>query len=253
MHGEHRMGTPWFQIHPAQQRARLRLVCFAYAGGSAQVFSRWPQQMPNWLEVCAVQSPGRGRRFSEPPIAHLDSKVQLLRQAINQLSPLPTVFFGHSNGALLAFELARALQQRGDDSVRHLLLSAKRAPHLPARRKPIHKLPQSEFVAELKSYQFTPDEVLQNDELMALFSPMLRADFALSETHRFHSTPKFTGPATLMYGLQDHDVPLADVRAWADLIDGEVDEVAFDAGHFFLADEEQALLKSLNHLLESLA
>ena len=240
----------WFKIYHQSHQPKLRLFCFPYAGGSAQIFSKWADFLPQAVDIFAIQAPGRGRRFSEKPIASLKSKMQILHQEILPYTDIPYMFIGHSNGALLAYELARELQKSGNCNLQHIILSAKRAPHLPDIKQPIHDLSQSEFVSKLKEYDFTPNEVLANEELMELFSPMLRADFALSETHDFDQGLKLQTDASLFWGNEDEDVPLDDVLAWKELIDGEVNLVEFNDGHFFISHSEEMFLREVNKLIK---
>lgn len=244
--------SAWFKRYQSSGPAQLRIFCFPYAGGSAQIFSKWINKIPYPIELFALQSPGRGRRFNEKPIDCLTTKVQVLHREILPYVDLPYLFIGHSNGALLAYELARELQKSGNCNLQHIVLSAKRAPHLPRIREVIYDLPQAQFLARLKDYNFTPDEVLENQELMALFLPMLRADFALSDTHQFNAKQPLQADASLYWGTQDHDVPLADVLAWQELIEGNAQLVEFDDGHFFISSSETQFLQQINQLLATI-
>ncbi len=240
----------WFKIYQSSPAAKLRIFCFPYAGGNAQIFSNWSNQLPESVDLYAIQSPGRGRRFSEKPIGCLKTKVQILHQEILPFTDIPYIFVGHSNGALLAYELARELQKSGNCNLQHIVLSAKRAPHLPSLKEPIHALPKKQFLAELKDYNFTPNEVLENEELMELFMPMLRADFSLSDTHQFDQGCRLDSDASLFWGNQDEDIPLGDVLAWKELINGETNEVEFNDGHFFITNSEDLFLQEINQLIK---
>ena len=242
----------WFKKYTSNPQPQLRLFCFPYAGGSAQIFSDWSQNLPQSVDLFAIQAPGRGRRFSEPPIANLIEKTRILHQEILPYTDVPYMFVGHSNGALLAFELARELQKSGNCQLKHMVISAKRAPHLPSIKGPIHDLAQDQFLAKLKEYKFTPDEVLQNEELMELFSPMLRADFALSETHDFNKLPHLQANTSLFWGRHDEDVPLTDILAWKELLDGKVNLIEFDDGHFFISHKQQQFLQEINRIINAI-
>ncbi len=244
--------SDWFKVYRSYEQPKLRVFCFPYAGGSAQVFSEWATKLHNTVDLFAIQAPGRGRRFSEKPIGCLKEKVRLLHQEILPYTGVPYMFIGHSNGALLAYELARELQKSGNCHLQHIVLSAKRAPHLPNIKEPIHDLPQNEFIERLKEYDFTPDEVLQNDELMELFSPMLRADFSLSETLDFDSNDSLESNTSVFWGNKDKDVPYNDVLAWKELINGEVNFVEFDDGHFFISQCQKQFLQNINDLISQI-
>jgi medium-chain acyl-[acyl-carrier-protein] hydrolase len=242
--------SKWFRkFRYAGAAARLRLFCFPYAGGSASVFDGWDKLLPPYVDVFAIQSPGRTVRFTEPPIRDLNAKVAALADDIRPYLDVPAVFVGHSNGALTAFELARELQRRGQGDVRHVVLSAKRAPHLP-KLDPIHALPYDEFVQRLKALKATPAEVLEHEELMAIFEPMLRADFALSETHEYRPDVRLAAPATLFWGEHDEDVPRDDMLAWREHIASETELIAFHGDHFFIHSHRTEFVSQLRTILE---
>ncbi len=244
--------SQWFKKHRCSGIAKLRLFCFPYAGGNATIFGGWAEHLPSGVDLFAIQSPGRGRRFTETPISCLRTKVKELYSEIVPFLDVPSIFVGHSNGALVAFELARELQKNKVGNLNHLILSAKRAPHLPPIKPNLHNLPQEQFIKELKNYDFTPDEVLENEELMELFTPMLRADFSLSETYDFEEDMKLKTPTTLFWGNRDNDIPKDDMLAWQKCIDNPVNFTEFDGGHFFIDSSKDSFLTELNKILNNL-
>ena len=243
--------SSWFLKSQSKTETKLRLFCFPYAGGSASVFSDWHKYLPDFVELCAIQAPGRGRRFTETPISCLKTKVALVHRELIQYTDIPYIFVGHSNGALLAYELARELQNSGNCNLAHIILSAKRPPHLPEIKPQMHDLPHSEFIRKLKEYDFTPDEILKNDELMELFSPMIRADFSLSETHQHQSKPLLDASASIFWGSRDSDVPFNDVIEWNQLISGNLDLVEFNDGHFFIDSMKSKYLAEVNTIINN--
>lgn len=242
--------SKWFKKYRYNGRAaKLRLFCFPYAGGNASIFEGWEKSLPEGVDVFAIQAPGRTVRFAEKPIASLPEKVAILAREIKPYLDVPHVFVGHSNGALTAFELARALQLAGGSQPRHVILSAKRAPHLP-RRERIHDLPYDRFVAKLREMKATPAEILESDDLMQLLEPMLRADFALSETHRFRTDVQLDSPATLFWGAADEDVPRDDMLAWKEHIARDVSLVEFGGDHFFINEQRSEFVARVRDVVE---
>lgn len=245
--------NPWFHIKKPAPQAVIRLFCFPYAGGSAQIFSDWCNSLPDSVEVIAVQYPGRGSRFVDPLIGTCKGMVEALIPNILPALDKPFVFFGHSNGGLVSFELARALYQQGVRQQIHHFISAKRAIHLPQTRKPMHAMGEQEFLKAVEELGGTPPEILAQKELMELFTPILRSDFSLSETFAYEGEHKLACDATLLYGLQDEDVPVEDVLQWQELIENKVQTQEFTDGHFFINSQKEQLLAYLNQRLNTLA
>jgi len=234
--------TPWLITPNPRPQANWRLFCFPYAGGAARIYQPWATALPSNVEVCAVELPGHGRRLTKPPITQLATLIQHLEIAIQPWLDKPFVFFGHSLGALVAFELARSLRQHQCPIPALLWVSAARAPHLISPNPPIYQLPQADFIAELRRYSGTPDEVLANAELMELLLPMLRADFALLETYRYHDQAPLTFPITAFGGEADAIVSLEDIRPWQIHTDAAftLERVAGD--HFFVHNPQTVSL-----------
>ncbi len=241
----------WFINYRPNPRARIRLFCFPYAGGSPSVFRHWPDSLRADAEMLAVQAPGRGARISEPPIASMPTLVQQLCDSIAPLLDRPYVYFGHSCGALVAFELARRLQQLHYPGPEHVVLSARRAPHLPPLDPPVASLPDTEFLEVLRTYGAMTEDVLADRDLLALVLPTLRADIALLETHVHRPVPKLSVPATILGGTSDPLVPQADLRAWQDLISAPVRFRMIEGGHFFLKEVPGEVVGCLDEILLS--
>lgn len=228
---------------------RLRLFCFPYAGGSASLFESWANAFED-VEVLAVQLPGRSNRIDEDPLESVSLIVTGLLGELADVVDLPFVFFGHSNGALLCFELARELQRRGIDGLMHIILSAKRALHLPRTRPDRYDLPYDRFIDELRSINGTAEEFLRNPELMKLFVPMIRADFKVNETHRYDADVRLKCPASLFAGALDVDISRADMLAWHDIIDSDdIRYTTFPGDHFFIHSQQPLVQAEINAVL----
>jgi len=240
----------WLVCPQRQVRPRLRLFCFAYAGGSAWIFRPWAKQLPATIEICAIELPGRGKRLMEPALTDLSELIQALGpQLLPQLN-IPFAFFGHSMGALIAFELCRWLRQTVQLTPAHFWVSAARSPHLPIEPPLMHTLSDEDFVERLKSYQGTPTSVLNNTELMSLMLPTLRADFTLLETYRYQPRAPLNCPMTGLWGQQDPIVDRAGVAAWqVQATRFELEAIAGD--HFFIQQPLfiQQLLPTLGALI----
>jgi medium-chain acyl-[acyl-carrier-protein] hydrolase len=234
-------------------RATLRLFCFPYAGGGAQIYRHWSSSLPPSVEVCAVQLPGRGNRLMEPPFTSITDAVAHLTAAFAPLLDRPLVLFGHSMGALISFELARSLRRTYGVEPRHLFVSGRRAPHIPRTRPPIDQLPDPELIEELQRLNGTPREVLDNEELMQLMLPTIRADFALVRSYRYEPDAPLACPITALGGLQDEDVPREQLEAWREHTAAACTVRMFAGDHFFLQSAEPLLLRVLARDLQQLS
>lgn len=235
----------WIVGRRRNPRARLRLFCFPYAGGAASVFHGWSESLPADIEVCPIQFPGRGTRLMEPPFSRLPPLVESLTVALMPLFDRPFAFFGHSLGALVSFEVARQLRANHQIGPSCLIASAGPAPQIPHRGSPIHHLPERAFSTELRRLNGTPDELLNNRELMDIVMPSLRADFALYESYRYLPEPPLDCPISTFGGMSDEKVSHRDLEAWRDQTNGAFSIRMFQGDHFFLKTTQPLVLQAL--------
>ncbi|HEX8719944.1 MAG TPA: thioesterase II family protein [Pyrinomonadaceae bacterium] len=235
----------WFNCQKTGAPPAVRLFCFPYAGGGAAIYRSWGGILPKPVEVCAAQLPGRGTRMREPAVSDLGALVRALADALENDLDRPFAFFGHSMGALICFELARHLRERGAPQPVHLFVSGRRAPQLPSTQRVIHDLPEPEFVEELRRLQGTPPEVLEHPELMQLLSPLLRADFSLAETYAYAPGPPLDCPVSAFGGLQDEEVGREELEGWKEQTTGRFKLRMMPGNHFFLDEGRQPLLRSI--------
>ncbi|ESA31973.1 microcystin synthetase-associated thioesterase [Leptolyngbya sp. Heron Island J] len=217
-------------------------MCFAYAGGSAWIFRTWAKQLPNTIELCAIELPGRGKRIAEPALKQVSSIVENLGPELLPYLNVPFACFGHSLGALVAFELCRWLRYTTQLNPYHFWVSAAQAPHLPATVSPMHTLPETEFINELKRYKGTPTSILNNAEMMALVLPTLRADFTVLETYHYQPSEPLNCPITGFWGQQDTIISQSEVAAWH-IHTQDFSLKAIDGDHFFM--QQPSFIKRL--------
>lgn len=237
--------SPWVEHLSPGQNHQLRIFCFPYAGGSAQVFRTWQRLFPAEVDVCPVQLPGRGKRISEPPFTSIQSLAKAIADAIFNSSLVPFVFFGHSMGALISFELARELRRRGSVGPQHLFLSGRRAPTAPDPDSPTFNLPHDEFIAELRRLNGTPPELLSIPEATELFLPLLRADFEMVDTYVYEDEEPLAYPITVYGGLGDESVSRDSLREWQKQTTATCKERMFPGDHFFIHNPKSELFTVL--------
>lgn len=228
-------------------QARLRLFCFPYAGSGAASFYQWSKGLPREIQVCPVQLPGRENRLMVPLFTRLQPLVKELAPALLPYMDVPFAFFGHSMGGLVAFELARELRRRHKSGLLHLFVSACRAPQLPDSAQPLHQLSESSFVEKFcDRYHGIPDVVLQSEELMKLFLPVLQADMAIVETYVYSAEEPLDCSISAFGGLADREVSRDDLAAWRVLTRSTCSLRMLQGDHFFLQSNREAILQAVS-------
>lgn len=155
---------------------------------------------------------------------------------LRELPALPIVVFGHSMGALIAYEMALAMEAAGMQPLR-LVVSARCAPHFPPRREAVHDLSDERLVAELRALGGTPEEFFRSRELQDLFLPMLRSDFRLSETYLRPDPQPLACDLVALAGADDAHARANDVEQWHAIAGGRFALHVLEGGHFFLFDD----------------
>jgi len=238
--------NPWFSNLRPKPDARMRLFCIPYGGGTATVFQQWPNFLPADVEVWAVNLPGRGRRLMEPAFVSLVPLAEALAQAMPTLSDKPFAFFGHSMGGLIEFETARQLRKAGGRLPERLFVSGCFAPHIPDPH-PIHHLPEEEFIREVRRLGGMPAEVLQNQELLELVLPSLRADFTVTETYlASQDEPPLPSSISVFGGWRDPLTTRESLDAWRSHTAGQFSLRMLPGDHFFLISQQHLLLDMIS-------
>jgi medium-chain acyl-[acyl-carrier-protein] hydrolase len=245
--------NPWIRCSEPNPAATLRLFCFPYAGGNANLFRTWSSGLPDSTEVCAIQLPGRGDRLSDPLLTTISDVIAALVPDLLPYLDRPYAFFGHSMGALLAFELARYLQGRSltHSPLQHLIVSGRRAPTIGDRHPTLHTLPDAEFLDELRKLNGTSPEVLAHEELMQFFLPILRADFSICGTYVYQEAPPLSCPITVLGGEGDRSEPPELLTDWKLQTQQACSMHLLTGDHFFIQSQQAEVLEVVGDRLIS--
>lgn len=244
--------TDWIARPHPNPSARLRLFCFPYAAGGDAMFRTWWQALPADVEVCAIRLPGRDQRLHEPLFSRITPLVEALADALAPELARPHALYGHSMGARVAFELAREQRRRGRAEPALLAVSGRPAPQCPGR-DPMHALSTDQMIARLRRLGGTPEAVLREPELMAMFLPILRADLAVNEAEPHRPEPPLACPILALGGTHDERCLRDELDAWRDQTRGGFTAEIFPGGHFFVHTAGRELLAALSRALGSLA
>jgi medium-chain acyl-[acyl-carrier-protein] hydrolase len=233
--------------------ASLRVFLFPYAGLGPSVFRSWVAEFPPHVEVCLVQPPGREGRWAEQPFVSVAAMAEAATDALIPHLATPFVFFGHSLGALVSFEITRRLRRRNAPLPLKLIASAHRAPQLPNPHPPLRQLNDQDFIDQIcRQYGGISQAVLDHPDLIALMLPCLRADFTAFETYRYEPEEQLACPISAFGGTTDGRVSPDEVAAWREQTSDSFTMQMLDGGHFFLQNRRDELLSAIRQELGAL-
>ncbi|WP_372157915.1 thioesterase II family protein [Xanthomonas campestris pv. fici] len=237
-------------IVTAPEPAALHMVLCPFAGGSGGGFRSWYGIDDAAVDVSLAVYPGRDHRMREPCATDIATLAGQLDQALTAsgIAPGRFILAGHSMGAQVAFETCARLERRGEAPA-GLVLSGCHAPHLRGRRLLSH-LDDEDFLSELVDIGGCSPELLSDPGLLALFLPMLRADFRATETYQ-HPPPspqqRLRTPALLIHGSGDEEARHDEVTAWKDWLHDVEGPVAISGDHFYVTRRPRAFLGHTTH------
>lgn len=240
----------WFVTPRRVVNPQLRIFCFPYAGGNANSYSSWVKSLPTSVELVGIQPPGRAARIAEPAHTAMKPLISDLLPRITDLLNVPYIFFGHSLGSRVAFELMHRCHEANLPLPVHFIASGSRSPDKGDETDITYNLPEDEFIKTLKDMNGTPEQILQNKELLELFIPLLRADFQLGETYCFQHQKQFNCPVTVFGGSDDKDVSIEHLNGWDKFFVDSAKVQIFPGGHFFIEENQQLVLERMNVIIQ---
>jgi len=232
------------------ERARLRIICFPHAGGAARFFRPWGPLLPDGVELMAVQYPGREDRLAEPLVSDAVVLAEALAAEIGALPTVPTVLFGHSMGAVVAYEVARRHRARSGPPLL-LAVSAQPAPQT-QRSEGVHLRDDDGLAEELIKIGGSAD-ALADPDLREHILPIIRNDYRLFETYRhLHSDP-WDRPIVVYSAEQDTQATEDELAGWREVTSAECAFRVLPGDHFYLLPHASETIADLLDRAEALS
>ncbi|MDT0309690.1 alpha/beta fold hydrolase [Streptomyces sp. DSM 44917] len=230
----------WVRRYHARPDAAVRLVCLPHAGGSASFFFPFSRALPADLEAVAVQYPGRQDRHAEPLIPAVPELADAVYAALLPWADRPLAFFGHSMGAILAFEVARRFEREKGLVAAALFASGRRGPTT-HRDERVHERDDQGLLDELRSLSGTDSQVLGDEELLRMVLPAIRSDYRAIETYAYRPGPPLRCPVHVLTGDTDPKVTAPEAAAWSEVTTHPARVHTYPGGHFFLTTHQAAI------------
>jgi len=229
----------------------IKLFCIPYAGGSATVYGKWKPYLNEAIEIIPLELAGRGKRFASDQYRDIEEAVRdVYAQLKDEITEdTPYAVFGHSMGSLIAFELAYKIHENNLPPPVHLFFSGRKPPDDCKEATKYHKLPNEEFLHEVKKYGGMTEEILAQRKLLDIFLPIIRNDFRIIETHSFlQKDSKLNCDISAFYGKKD-DMTERDMQRYDRFSRKACKVYGFDSGHFFIVEDMESVTDTINNIL----
>ena len=225
---------------------KIKLFCLPYAGGSAKIFTSWRTYLDPRIAIVPVELAGRGSRLFEPMYVDrreaIEDSFNLIK---DQIENDPYILFGHSMGALIAYELVQKIKSEGLPAPMHVFFSGSKAPHLKTNLKKYHLLDEEDFKNAVIELGGTPTEFFENPELMEIFLPLLKNDFKLAISMTIEEIVPLEKDISIFYGTED-ELTMGLSKEWENYSKTHCFMYPIKGGHFFLNDEQETLVHIIN-------
>lgn len=241
----------WYLKYRPNSQASIRLFCFHHSGGGASTYYRWLDHISDKIELIGIQLPGRENRFTEPLENNIRDIIVKLGENFFPYREKPFFVFGHSLGALIGFEFVQFISQFYSISPCCIIVSAAKAPHLPYRRKALSQLDNATLKEELKAYNGIDMNILDNDELLSLFLPIIKSDFSILEKYQYSYSKPLPCDILALSGAEDLTVNEKEILAWSAHTTGNFKHLSFSGKHFFLRNHKKKIVEMINKIGDS--
>ena len=214
---------------------KLNLICLPYAGGTKHSFRYLNKSILENVNIHSYDYPGHGNRIKESCLTDMNDIVDDIYSQIQPLLNKPYAIYGHSMGAILSYLLTRKIELNKLNLPLHVFVSGTDAPSVRHKKELRYSLPKDQFIEKLKKLGGMPDEILENEELLGFFEPILRSDFKAVETFKYSKQNPLEVPITVMIG-DGEELEEEDVLKWQDETVHQLDVYTLKGGHFFIFD-----------------
>ncbi|GIG59295.1 oleoyl-ACP hydrolase [Longispora fulva] len=242
--------TTWLRRFRPAADAAVSLVCLPHAGGSASFFFPVSRALAPAIDVLAVQYPGRQDRRHEPNIDNLPELADRIVDALTHMVDRPFALFGHSMGAMLAYEIALRLAAAGLPAPTRVFLSGRRAPSR-HRDDRVHLMSDGEILAQIRRLNGTDLMALDDPDIRDMILPVVRNDYRAVETYRHDPSRVLDCPVTVLTGDRDPLVTVDEARAWEEHTTGPTDLLVLPGGHFYLVEQSERVLDVIRRRLSA--
>jgi surfactin synthase thioesterase subunit len=249
MTGAEANSNAWIRRYHRSDDNEGRLVCFPHAGGSASYYYPVSERFSPAIDVIALQYPGRQDRRQEACIRDINILADKITEQLVRLSDAPTLLFGHSMGATLAFEVAWRLEQGGRTAPLRIIASGRSAPGI-VRSERIHQRDDAGIIAEIRHLNGTESALLDDEEILRMSLPAIRGDYQAIETYAYTAGRILSCPITALTGNSDPRTTIEQADAWRRHTEGPFRIKIFPGGHFYLNSNIPAVMAEIAADLE---
>ncbi len=229
---------------------KIKLFCFSYAGGSSIFYHQWANDFDERIQIIPVEIPGHGIRMEEDLLDTIDDIAELIFEELkSEWEENSYAFFGHSMGTIIITELMYKILEYHYPKPLHIFMSGRFSPDRQEKQK-IAYLPDEQLCRELVSLGGTPEELLEDKEMLEFFLPVIRKDYQCVESYQF-SHPKgiWQNNMSIFYGDEDKEVEEIGYDGWTEFTSGSCDFYKFPGGHFFIHSDRQNVMKKVESIL----
>lgn len=232
------------RFHPASD-ATIRLVCFPHAGGSASFFFPLSHALPPSVEMVAIQYPGRQDRRTEPCLTSIEELAGAIMQPLLTWLDKPVALFGHSMGASIGFEVAYRLEDEGVAPAA-LFASSRRAPSRHRDEEQMHLRDDKGLIAEIKALNGTDVQAIDDEDILRMVLPAIRADYRVAETYRWQPKRPLRTPIHAHIGESDPKVTPDEAQAWQTHTTAAFSLTTYPGGHFYINNHVPQLIQAIS-------